>query len=321
MTSHYSNEKYHLLNKRLSAELFENRYPVRFYQNASSALYDMTVGLQQYLAHRQQLGLVKEGSSLIEALVPNWLRQAVPLQQKTEQQTWPEYIETLSTETNFVVWSSENEITGEVLVCEKDALEIHERLSKKRIFSIQITQQQKFTSALSSYEILVMRKSIFQDDACLVVMSEKMKAASLIGSFQQSDQITTNTFKQSACSMKDLQMIESQLLDLNALYFKQRLTTPNRLTDRIILSFDDLNAYALQQDLGLSDHFCLAPARYPFWVLDQWAKWWKECGKEELLRGLLVISSEAFFDDPQLVDKIHVSVDKIRRLGQWNVLP
>ncbi len=320
MTSHFANEKYHLLNTRISENLLQGGYPVRSYQNASLALYDITMGLQQYLSHRNYLGIVSNGSSLINNLLPVWLRQSVPLQVKEDSQTWFEYIEILNSETNFVVWSSENEITGEVIVSESEAKEIHARLAKKRIFSIQVTHQMNSHTFLSPYSIIVLRKSILKDDGCLVVMTDKMKASSLIGSYQNIDRIAERVHTQQPQQL-DLAVIENKLKDLNALYFDQFVSMTPRLCDRIVFSFRHLNAYAVQQAAGLTNQNSFAPAVYPFWVLDSWSKWWKECGKDSIIRGLLIVDAQAFIQDSELTVKIHASVDKIQRLGQWNVLP
>ncbi|MBC7742184.1 MAG: hypothetical protein H7061_08300 [Bdellovibrionaceae bacterium] len=319
MTSHYSNEKYHQLNSQLSESLFQGRYLVRAYQNASLAAYDVAMGLQQYLSHKNHLGVVKNGSSLIENLTPHWLRAATPMQTKTETQTWTEYIESLNSETNFVMWASENEITGEVLVSEKEVQEIHDRLAKKRIFSIQITHRATEEIVLANYSILIVRNSILSDDSCAVVMTDKMKALSLIGAYQDLN----------GAQIKSLSGQEDELLlnlvekkfETKMLYLHQYAMIPPRVTDRVVFHFKDLSGAALQEELGLTDFHCFAPSRYPFWVLQSWKNWWKESESEILLRGLCIISLDAFIKDDDLTLKIPNAVEKIRRLSQWNVLP
>ncbi len=320
MTSHDASERYHQLNSKLSAEIFDGKYILRAYQNASFAIYDIAMGLQQYLSHKNHLGLVKNGSSLIEGLTPFWLRQGLPLQLKLESQSWFEFIETLNSETNFVVWSSENEITGEVIVSEKECLEIHERLSKKRIFSIQVTEQLITSLTLPNYAVIILRKSILNDDACLVVMSEKMKALSVIGSYQSLD--FARLFSQAAAQLNsttDLKQLEKNL-EQKSLYYVHYAMVPARLSDRVVFNFKDISGAALKEDLGLNDRLAFAPSQCPFWILQSWKNWWKEAESEALIRGLCIVSLEAFKNDAQLPDRIKASVDKIRRLSQWNVL-
>ncbi len=320
MTSHSASEKYHQLNLQISEDLFQGKCITRAYQNASLALYDITMGLQQYLSHKSHLGIARNGSSLIESLMPFWLRQSAPMQYKTEQQSWIEYIETLNPDTNFVVWASENEITGEILLSDQDILDIHERLSKKRIFSIQISHRFTSMPILPSYAIQVVRKSIFADHICIVTMSDKMKASSLIGSFQNINSGLANTFNQFP-NMSVVEKIETELSDPSILYFKQYAMAPARLPDRIVFMLKNMNASALKTDLNLPESQCFAPSSLPFWLLDMWKNWWKDGEKEMILRGLLVVSIDAFISDSQLPHQIHLSVDKIRRLGHWNVLP
>lgn len=70
MSSHIANEKFFLMNRQLSEKYFDALYPVRFYQNASLALFDVASSLQQFLAHKAYFAVAKNGSSLIESLSP-----------------------------------------------------------------------------------------------------------------------------------------------------------------------------------------------------------------------------------------------------------
>jgi len=50
-----------------------------------------------------------------------------------------------------------------------------------------------------------------------------------------------------------------------------------------------------------------------------WKNWWKEAESEKLIRGLVVISTQAFRDDVQLVEKIENAVAQIRQSSVWSV--
>lgn len=320
MSSHFANEKYYQLNRELTEKYFDNLYQVRFYQNASMALYDVVSGLQQFLAHKAHFAVAKNGSSLIESLSPLWTRNANPLQVKAETQNWLEFVETLHAETNFVIWTSENEITGEVLVDAEKAQEIHQHLSHKRIFSIQICHRIDPKEKMFPYALRILRPRIFQDQSsCLLVHGEKYKVNSQIGSYQ------SLTFKSESLmalfevpqpqDMKLLQGFESRIANPKNVYFNRFVPTTLRLSDRLVLNYSQVNGAAIQQKLGLSDEDCFAPSRYPFWSLQLWKNWWKEAESEVLVRGLVVLSIHALRQDLGLIDKLNQCVDEFQRLG------
>ncbi len=319
MSSHYANEKYFLLNQELSEKYFDSIQKIRFYQNASFALFDIASGLQQFLAHKSYFAVAKNGSSLIESLSPIWIRNVNPLQVKGENQNWVEFIETLHAETNFVIWASENEITGEILVDAERAQEIHQLLSHKRIYSIQICHHIDKTEKLFPYAIKILRPSLFGAEASLVVHTDKFKVGSQIGFFQnlEIDSKALDLFfqKPDLSLTPEIQKFEAALTHPKNAYFNRFVSTTSRLSDRVVLNFGQANGFAIQQDLGLGDGDCLSPSKYPFWILNLWKNWWKEAENEVLLRGLMVISIHALRQDQNLAFRLNQSVDEFQRLG------
>lgn len=318
MLNYVANDQFHKLNQSISQKFFSEKYATRYYQNSSMALYDLCFGLQQFLAHKPMIGLVKNGTSLIESILPCWLRISTPLQIKMPNQTWAEYIELLSPETNYVIWSSENEITGEILVSASACAEIHEKLSKKRIYSIQITNQISREVQLQPYTILLYQPSLFEKNFGLTVFTEKMKSISLVGNFQDLnvniDEL--DIFKNLDVNIKEF---EKKIKEPASLYFNQFLGA-SYLSDRLVFSFKNLNAEALKQQLNLNSDECFTPASCPFWVLDLWKNWWKDAENEAFLRGLIVISIEVFKKHPDFSEKMNLALLDIQRLSRWNVL-
>lgn len=320
MSSHIANENYFLLNRELSEKFFDDIYKVRYYQNASMALYDIATCLQQFLAHKAYFAVAKNGSSLIESLSPIWIRNVNPLQIKDEAQHWVEFIESLHAETNFVIWASENEITGEVLVEPSLAQEIHQRLSHKRIYSIQICHHADKAEKIFPYSIKILRPNVFSDGGALVLHTERYKAQTQIGAFQIIDcdrKKMEDFFETSDLNLSgEIQKFEAQIMHPKNVYFNRFVPTTLRLNDRLVLNYSRVNAYAIQQELNLADAICFAPSQYPVWVLNLWKSWWKETENEILIRGLLVISIHALRQDLSLITKINQCVDEFQRLGQ-----
>jgi len=313
-------ETYQKLNETVSHDLFHQKLNLRIYQSPSLAAFDITLGLQQFLSHKPQIGICKNGSSLIENLTPQWLRTQTGIQAKQPNHSWYEFIESLNPETCFVIWASENEVTGEIIVQEKQALEIHQMLAKKRIFSIQICHEENFNlTHLTPYSVIVSRTQLFMAHSSVAVFGEKFKAPTLIGYLQNLNELdamlSENFFKKNA----DVKDIETRFSDKRIFYYQQFANIPSRINDRIVLYFPDIAGSALQEFLNLPASLCFTASQIPFWILDLWKNWWKEAESEKLIRGLVVISTQAFRDDVQLVEKIENAVAQIRQSSVWSV--
>lgn len=313
-------DSYQKLNEMIAEKLFQKKINLRYYQTPQMATFDVTLALQQYLAHKPQIGICKNGSNLIETLSSQWLRTHTPVQLKTENQHWYEFIENLSPETSFVLWAAENEITGEITIPDKQVLEIHQQLAQKRIFSIQIVHEEKFNlENLLPYSILISKNHLFSTNASVVVLGEKVKTPTLIGHFQDFKN-NSGQFEFAATQKKiDIAEIENQFVAKNLLYFNQFANLPNRLTDRVVLYFPDIAGLAIQQHLKLPAEHCLSVSQVPFWSIDLWKNWWKEAESERLIRGLLIISINAFAADSSLVKKIEEAIVEIRQQSTWTV--
>lgn len=320
MAFHNAHEDYQKLNEKIALDLFQEKLALRIYQTPHLAVFDVTSALMQFLAHKPNIGLCKNGSSLIESLTTNWQRLSSPMVLKSEKQSWYEFIEGLSPDTAFVLWSSENEISGEIMIADAQVLEIHQQLGKKRIFSIQIVHEENFQKLfLQPYTILVSRSSIFTKNASVVLLGEKCKAPTLLGSFQDlafiNDSFKFRDVKQDTV----IANVEGKFADAKQFYFNQFANIPHRLTDRVVFYFPDIAGVFLQEQLNLNSDRCFTASKIPFWILDLWKNWWKEADSEKLIRGLFIVSMKAFEDDADLVKKIEAAVATARLQSNWTI--
>ncbi len=315
-------EDYQKLNEQIAENLFQEKLNLRIYQTAYLAAFDVTLALQQFQAHRPNIGICKNGSSLVDSLSPSWQRTSTPMNIKSEKQTWYEFIENLSPETSFVIWSSENEITGEIIISEKQILEIHQQLAQKKIYSVQIVHEENFKkSYLLPYSVLISRSSIFNKNSTIALFGEKFKAPTLMGYFQDLSGLSSAFQFNSLKQENSVEQIEEKFLESKIFYFNQFAMVPNRLSDRIVFYFPDITGAYLQEKLLLKPDLCFTTSSIPFWVLDLWKNWWKEAESEKLIRGLLVISAKAFQQDSGLTKKIEVAIDEFRKQSTWLVQP
>lgn len=313
-------DSYKTLNEAVAKKLFHQDLNLRIYQTAQLAAFDVSLGLQQFLAHKPHIGICKNGSHLIESLCSQWLRTHTPMQMKTEKQHWYEYIENLSSDTSFVIWSAENEITGEIIIPDKQINEIHQQLAQKRIFSVQIVHEEKFDiKTLLPYSILISKCPLFSTNSSLVILGEKVKTPTLMGHFQDLKTLSLDFKLKELHDEIRAQRFEAQFSNSQIFYFNQFATLANRLTDRLVFYFPDLAGSAIQDYIQLPSEFCLTVSDTPFWSIDLWKNWWKEAESEKLIRGLLIISIKAFEADSGLVKKIEKAIVDVRSQSTWTV--
>lgn len=320
MAFYNAHEEYQKINEEIANKVFNEKLNLRVYQTAHLAAFDITSALQQFLAHKPTIGICKNGSSLVDSLSPNWQRTSTPMSVKTEKQSWYEFIENLSADTAFVIWSSENEITGEILLTPKQIQEIHQQLAQKRIFSIQVVHEENLQGdGLLPYSVLISRSSVFERNATVALFGEKFKAPTLMGYFQDLTLFTEGFHFKNIKSENLIESVESKFSNSKQFYFNQFANIPNRLSDRVVFYFSDIAGCNLQQQLNLNANRCFTISKIPFWNLDLWKNWWKEAESEKLIRGLFVVHMKAFQEDPQLVKKIENAVDSIRSQNTWSV--
>ena len=268
----------------------------REYLNSHLALYDVVFSLHQFLSHKEKIGVIRRGSSVCESLISQFLKQQIPIQYKDEKQNTFEYIEAIDRETNFVVWASENEVTAENIFSDKDCLDIHAKLSAKRIFSIQIMLPSRSLPHdeifKNQYAVVVDAADLFARKKSNIYFTEKLKAPSLIG---------------------PLQYIESEGFADKA----ERKIWP----DRKLFSFHGVSGFAVKQvllqTLNLPAVDIFSPAELPSWITESWKNWWADGAQSDYLLGLLVISNKCFHLVPDLEIKIIEIAKQLENKANW----
>ncbi len=320
-----TSEAYHNLNKSHSRDT----YKTRLYTTGAIALYDVVFSLLQFLSHKTKIGVVRKGHSVIEKMIPQFLRIQTPIQSPEIGQNIFSFLQAIDKETNFVLWSSENEITGEYLYSDADCLEIHKQLSAKRIFSIQIFNRKRnfpYQDFLkNNYAILVESDDLFQLRPIVAFYTEKFKAPSLIGPFQDINALIglVNLQKHEGQALQSFSEADWERIG-NTLskqsYFKKFSSTLGQTKDRYVFSDEAISGERLKQALieqGVAAENLFAPSSLPTWQLDTWKNWWSEAENEKFIRGLLIISEQAFVHNTNLAELISKSVQKIAQDSQF----
>ncbi len=308
-----TSENYYKLNQAHSTEFIKTR----FYQTLQLATYDVCFSLLQFLSHRPKIAIIRQGSSVFELLIPIFLRQQTPIQFKSENQNVISFLSEIDKEINFVLWSAENEITGEIIYSDSQCQEIHKTLSDHRIFSIQITQSARLLNKTdilkNNYSIVIEAGGLFESDQTQIFFTDKLKAPTLIGAFQE------NKFnlivKKTAATGFQLQKIsEFQYSNLFQPSIKY-------LSDRHVFIFKNCSGQMLMQKLiektSINPNHIFAPSSLSTWVLDTFKNWWTESANPELILNMVVISNQAFILNSDLETQIQNTYTEIISATSW----
>ncbi len=308
-----TSDQYFKLNQAHSTDLIKTR----FYQTVQLATYDVCFSLLQFLSHRPKISIIRQGASIFESLIPIFLRQQTPIQFKSENQNAIQFLSEIDKETNFVLWSAENEITGEIIYSDSQCQEIHKSLSDQRIFSIQITQASRFLNKpeilKNNYAIVIEAGGLFESNQTQIFFTEKLKAPTLIGGFQENKfHLTEN--KSLTTSLEKLS--EHQYANLFQPSIKY-------LSDRQVLVFKKCSGQMLMQKLienkSINPNLIFAPSGLPTWVLDSFKNWWPESANSELILNMVVISNQAFILNSNLESEILLTYKNIQSQTSWAV--
>ncbi len=318
--NHFETSEYYFkLNQKFSTDLYKSR----MYESLGLAVYDVTSSLLQFLSHRPKVAVIRMGVSVFEAQVAIFLRQQTPLQFKPMNQTIHQFIQEIDKETNFVLWSAENEVTGEVIYSDEVCLEIHKLLTERKIFSIQITQASRNINKneifKNGFSILIETSNLFQESRAQAYFTDKLKAPSLIGPFQNME---NRVFSFEKLSPIPTAVTLDHLSDY--LYEKQFSTGVHFLQDRKVFLFKKCSGEYLKQNLvqqkAIESADIFVPSSLPTWTLETFKNWWPESEKQNLLLGLVVISNLAFQKNPLLEKTILEIYQKQQQESSWTVV-
>ncbi len=318
--NHFETSEYYFkMNHTLSTELYKSR----LYETLSLAVYDVTSSLLQFLSHRPKVAVVRQGTSAFEAQIAIFLRQQTPLQFKQQNQSIYQFIQDIDKETNFVLWSAENEVTGEVIYSDEVCLEIHKLLSERKIFSIQVVQTNRNLNKndflKNSFCVLLETADLFSEHRAKTFFTDKLKAPSLIGSFQ-----SMNNIEKIVDSVQTTSVQVSLALLSDYLYQKQFSPAVTFLNDRKVFVFKNCSGEFIKQSLtqqnAIQPEHIFTPSSLPTWTLETFKNWWPEAEKHNLLLSLVVISNQAFQKNPDLENAILEIYRKNQNESSWTVV-
>lgn len=296
-------EKYALLCDQKGSE---SNY--RIYQNIYLATFDLVLSCLQHMSHKNKAAMIPLGTCVSEVVSSVCMKNLITLNVKKENENYLTFLESLDSSTNFVLWTAENEITGEIYYNDQQCAEIHNRLNEKRIFSIQYVNQFRnlVINFENNYSFYLRHPGLFAHgvNPTEVFFSNQQKINFLIAAYQ----IIQPPAKVSLLSIPNI-------IPFN--YFSH-LRHDQKINDRMVLFFDKTIALAVKQYFQLSSSEAFTPAELPSWVTGKWGTWWPESTRINL-NNLLVLSPHVLEKDKDFFDKLQKAVDNIDQQSHWTI--
>lgn len=298
----------------------------RVYHGLSQAVFEISQGTAQFMSHKKSVAFIMGQSPLVEALLPYYYKETYEVQtlshdELTDPRAW---VEGLKKDTNFVLFSDDHPVTGELYPF---AEELDRMLNEKRIFSFRMSHASHYFSTQEVRPYTVCFRS-FGPEVCVAVCGERYRTPSLMAHSMQWSRgqflaAITEGPKSRIQDENQVRSFESVMAPVSQSYFD-----PNqaRSWDRAVLIFKDVSADALALDifkrLNLSveegwKHF--ATTNMCTWnVVRMFHPWWKPAPSLEDLRGLLMVKA-SYLSTPQLAQTLLDSYQSLKSQQHWSV--
>ncbi len=307
------------LKKTFPGNLFLKDAPVqlRSYKSTGHAAFEASQTLSLVYSHKRSVAYIKGLSPVFEFLIPHYLKEALHIQsvdhsQIPDPQAW---CESLKKDTNFVLMAEDHPVTGEIF--ETDAID--KILNEKKIFSIRVSHAKHFKTCEEvrggSARILS-----FGQDLAITIFGSRFKPQSFTAAQMGWEKLAV---------IQKIQRKRKRIFDQNLVenfehefaswkYFKSKT---ERLYDRAVLVFPDINGDALINDLAevmslnknsIAD--VMSTTSQCSWQDPiSFKGWWSPPPRPEEIRGLVVFSAE-ILARKDFANLVKTSYDKVMDL-------
>lgn len=317
-------ESWQALNSELRRILgLPDNHVVRIYPGVAAALFEATLGLQQFFPHKKKYGRLPGTGPTCEFLLPHLLRDEGQILAPGPAGTVFEWQQTLTGECNFVLSTEDNPVTGALDPnWSGNSSELADHILKAKIFSISVSHNlwrrelKAGALQLNPYSVRVLSVSPHvavlaagPRFRCLPFFAEETQWT---GAESQVLQALVSSYQEDAALIESF---ESQL----PAPWQPLLATKKRLNDRAVIFNPEINAAAVVDELmqqGLVDVLSLAACGWN--TRPDFLKWWQPLPNPEILRGSLVLGLPAL-QSQALRPLLAASSNQFAIRKQWQV--
>lgn len=316
-----SQENWELLNEKIKNHLaLPSEINVRAFRGLSHGVYEITQSLAQVYVHKRHLALVKGLSPAFDFMVTHFLRdsyqiQSVDIRSLKSDEDLNLWVQGLHKDTLFAMWPEDHPVTGEVSLF----LQLDKLLNDKKIFSIRVSHHRHFyeKDAILPYSI---RICSYSQECALSLQGARIRNLALLArQMYWHDETYLAEIKKATPPLASPLLVESfEAAFPQYAYFQQSFK--NRLYDRSVLCFKDLNAEAIcrilvSKEIEMQMHIATTSAC--IWGNSKmFTSWWLPTPSMEELRGLLIIS-HILLQNKNMENQLRSAVEQIKKLSTF----
>lgn len=295
------------------------RFNSLVYANANLAASDFFFSIKQHMPHKSSIAFLTPASSHFDLIKSLCIKNDMQTKIKTQSESTISFLQSLdASNTLFVYWSLDHELTGERIYSENQEKEITDILKQKRLTSFKIHQYFNLkTETENIHQFEMVYPDLFRSDrfACQILYSKQNKMEFIQARYQHLEGLK---WPLSINSEKTIKFKEAELERLN--YFSRFSAGQSIVSDRIVLCLEKISSLMLKEYLKLDDTQAFSLSEIPEWELATWKDWWPEVENRSLQRGLLILNKN-LFNDEHFEKKLLLAIQYLDENSQWIVKP
>lgn len=294
-------EKWDELNDQIKSSLgLSDRLRARAYYGLAQAVFEVSQSTAQFMSHKRAVGFIFGQTAVMESLLPYYYKETYEVQtlSHAKLQNIQEWVESLKKDTNFVLFSEDHPVTGELYPF---ADELDKLLNEKRIYSFRTSHFQHLHQNVEVRPYTV-RLCSFSPTSAVAILGERFRSPALMvqnmvwEKFRFLEELA-KARSERVVNPGLVEKFEEEIKTVGRPYFSPK---SSRLFDRAVCIFDDVSAEALAEilfaKLGYSSEDGwkkISTTNLCHWsVVKMFRHWWEPQPTAEDLRGLLVIGAE-----------------------------
>lgn len=298
----------------------------RVYHGLSQGVFEISQATAQFMSHKKSVAFITGQSPIVESLLPYYYKETYEVQKLSQNElTDPKaWVESLKKDTNFVLFSEDHPVTGELYPF---ADELDKLLNEKRIFSFRMSHASHFFSAQEVRPYTV-RFCSYGPEVCVAVCGERFRTPSLMAhSMEWNRGPILKHLQDTAAQRKEnkalVENFEKLIAPTGRAFFSNEAL---RVWDRGVCTFSDVSADAvalnLFKKLNLSEEQGwqqMATTNMCSWdVVKMFRHWWTPSPKTEDLRGLLIVGT-GLLETKNFVSELLASHQEVKSQQSWSL--
>ncbi len=303
-------------------ELPENTL-VKCYRGLAHAIFETCAGASYLFSHKKSLGIIRGQTPAFAGLIPGFHKEGYQVQNQTG---WPignekNWVDGLKKDTNFVLYASDNPVSGEIFPWEV----LDDLLNEKKIFSVRVSHSdwlKDFKSGKKTVRPYSVHIVSIYGGLSLAICGEKVKTVSVVADkmpwdFEEVQNQVNSRLSEFLEDKKTILEFEKNL----PLGWQALLNHKKRLFDRSLIYHSGIHGGALIEEISNLAQCSLGkPGEFNLFETTNLARWnsifgyfdwWDFSLTPEILRGMIVIDARALQSQKNFTEILNQAVKNI----------